>query len=325
MRPPTQCAMGPCPICGGPRSPTYCWQGYPMGRCESCRSESLASLPTQEQLQHFYQDRSARKMTRWEKRARRVAPAFDAYVELIREVTGEPPGSFLDLGGGASFYAFAAAKRGIDARVIDLAEDTVAFNRDVLGLAASVQGDVQNCAEALAGQTFDFVLARHVIEHMIDPRAFVANIGRILAPKGLVAIETPNVKSLEQFAHPRIIQLNYQILRRDNPEMSRGRALGAALAKSPTGISPPKHLWGFTLAGLGKMLADAGFELLRHDCAIAGHRVFDPLYYEHQPLSDRTGLGIPYYFWERSVSLLFSGRGSNLAVLARPTAAATSR
>ena len=317
MRPPTQPPIGPCPLCGEERGPAYRWQGYQVCRCAGCRSESLATLPTAEVLQQFYQDRSARKMTRWEKRARRVAPAFDAYLELIREITGTPPRSFLDLGGGASYYAFAAAARGIDARVMDWAEDALAFNRDVLGLADSVQGDVQNCAQELAGETFDFVLARHVIEHMIDPEAFVQNIARVLSPAGVVAIETPDVASREQLAHPRLIQLNYAILRRDNPEMAPASVLRAALAKSATGINPPKHLWGFTLEGLQAILERAGFELLRHERAIAGHRVFDPLYYEHQPLSGRKGLGIPYYFWERSVSLLFSGRGSNLAVIAR--------
>lgn len=256
-------------------------------------------------------------MTSWERRARRVAPAFDAYLQQIGKLTGSLPRSFLDLGGGASYYGLAASKRGIEVSVMDWAEDALAFNRDVLGLGENVRGDVQNCADGMAGRTFDFVLARHVIEHMIDPALFVSNIARILTPGGVVAIETPDVESREQFAHPRLIQRNFTILRRDNPELSNGQVRRAAVLKSASGINPPKHLWGLTLAGMQQILEGAGLELLKHDRAIAGHPVFDPLYYEDQPLSGRRGLGIPYYFFERSVSLLFTGRGSNLAVLAQ--------
>lgn len=317
MRPPTKPAIAPCPLCRGKRAATYHWQGYQVCRCATCRSESLATLPSPEELQQFYQDRSARKMTRWERRARRVAPAFDAYLRRIRELTGSSPRSFLDLGGGASYYALAAMEQGIDASVMDWAEDTLEFNRDVLGLADCVQGDVQNCADELDGRRFDFVLARHVIEHMIDPALLVSNISRILAPDGVMAIETPDVESREQFAHPRLIQQNYAILRRDNPDLSAGQVRRLALSKSASGINPPKHLWGLTLDGMQRILEGAGFELLRHDRAIAGHPLFDPLYYEHQPLSERSGLGVPYYFFERSVSRFFGGRGMNLAVLAR--------
>jgi len=41
--------------------------------------------------------------------------------------------------------------------------------------------------------TFDIVLSRHLIEHMVEPENFLSNIRSILNPNGMLIIETPNV------------------------------------------------------------------------------------------------------------------------------------
>jgi 2-polyprenyl-3-methyl-5-hydroxy-6-metoxy-1,4-benzoquinol methylase len=53
--------------------------------------------------------------------------------------------------------------------------------------------------EALDAETFstrfDLVLANHVLEHVRDPRAFVAAIERVLEPGGWVCLAVPNVQN----------------------------------------------------------------------------------------------------------------------------------
>jgi SAM-dependent methyltransferase len=49
---------------------------------------------------------------------------------------------------------------------------------------------------AFPENTFQVVIAKHVVEHLEDPVAAIAEISRILAPGGLLLLATPNVDSL---------------------------------------------------------------------------------------------------------------------------------
>ena len=49
---------------------------------------------------------------------------------------------------------------------------------------------------AFPENTFQVVIAKHVVEHLEDPVAAIAEISRILAPGGLLLLATPNMDSL---------------------------------------------------------------------------------------------------------------------------------
>ena len=90
-------------------------------------------------------------------------------------------------------------------------------------------------------QQYDVVFMSHVIEHVLDPVATVATIERLLAPGGVLYLETPNVGSLDArvwkqrwglIHYPRHLYLfdrdtdHPAAGRRASPH-HRGRALGA--------------------------------------------------------------------------------------------------
>jgi 2-polyprenyl-3-methyl-5-hydroxy-6-metoxy-1,4-benzoquinol methylase len=52
---------------------------------------------------------------------------------------------------------------------------------------------------ALPAGTFDLVTIMHVLEHVPDPRATIAEIHRVLAPDGLLFVEVPNPTDLNMF------------------------------------------------------------------------------------------------------------------------------
>ena len=305
-----------CPICDQPRRPLYKWQGYQSFRCRGCGSETLDRFPSAEELRLFYQAISSKKMTDDRRRLERVDHAFEGYLEAYRRAMGTNlPARFLDLGGGVGYWARAAHDRGIEAWLADWAFDALGFAGSRMKLPRRVCLDVGRCSGALRPASFDFVLARHVIEHLVDPRRFLRHVGRTLSPEGLLLIETPNVASNEQLAHPGVTYETFRVLRRSNPSMSLAALIKHALSKSPSGLNPPKHLWGFTAAGLRHLLEEAGFEIVEVHRPVAGHPVYDPLYYE---LTRREGLqGRGVAVLERTLSSLFWGRGMNLAILAR--------
>jgi ubiquinone/menaquinone biosynthesis C-methylase UbiE len=52
-----------------------------------------------------------------------------------------------------------------------------------------------NYALPLCDNSVDFVLASNVIEHLYNPLTFVREINRVLKPKGILVLDTPNLAS----------------------------------------------------------------------------------------------------------------------------------
>jgi hypothetical protein len=102
-----------------------------------------------------------------------------------------------------------------------------------------------------------------------------------------------------------------------NNDMRKLTALYCAMRKSVSGVSPSQHLWGFTVKGFTQLIERCGFSVLKVEATVAGHRNYDPLYYDLHPLAGQSMPGVPYYFWQRISSILFRRNGTNLTVLAR--------
>ncbi len=97
----------------------------------------------------------------------------------------------LDVGCGAGLLAEPLARMGATVTALDAAPELIA--------AAKAHAEGQGLAidyramgvEELSG-TFDLVTAMEVIEHVADPRAFLASLAARLVPGGLLILSTPN-------------------------------------------------------------------------------------------------------------------------------------
>jgi 2-polyprenyl-6-hydroxyphenyl methylase/3-demethylubiquinone-9 3-methyltransferase len=96
-----------------------------------------------------------------------------------------------DVGCGAGLLAEPLARLGAEVTAVDAAPENIAAAR----LHAEGQGieiDYRvGGVEALAGP-YDLVTCLEVLEHVAEPRGFVAGLARILAPDGLLILSTPN-------------------------------------------------------------------------------------------------------------------------------------
>jgi 2-polyprenyl-6-hydroxyphenyl methylase/3-demethylubiquinone-9 3-methyltransferase len=97
----------------------------------------------------------------------------------------------LDVGCGAGLLAEPLARMGAAVTAVDAAPELIAAAREH---AAGAGLDIDYRAvgvEAIDGR-FDLLTAMEVVEHVADPRAFVASLAERLAPGGLLILSTPN-------------------------------------------------------------------------------------------------------------------------------------
>jgi len=125
------------------------------------------------------------------------------------------PPRILVIGAGSRRYPVAAEVHYTD----------VAFSQ---GVAAIVDAHDLPYAD----DTFDFVVAIAVLEHVADPQRVVAEIWRVLTPEGRVFAETPFLQPVHMGAHDftRFTPLGHRRLFRRFAEIGSGLALGPGAA-----------------------------------------------------------------------------------------------
>jgi len=119
--------------------------------------------------------------------------------------------SVLDIGCGAGWFWNAAADRlpaGLTVTLADLSEGMIGEAMDrVVGLKPGwqVEGLVADVGKLpFADETFDNILAFHMLYHATDPAAGIAEIARVLRPGGTALITTnghENIRALYMIGH----------------------------------------------------------------------------------------------------------------------------
>jgi 2-polyprenyl-3-methyl-5-hydroxy-6-metoxy-1,4-benzoquinol methylase len=224
----------PCIVCGGllapavarPRSSYAKTGAYRIDACTGCGAGATMPRPTPDELSRCYEASygySAHDLIEAEKRRRAAA---------LLEWSGVRTGKLLDVGCMFGFLLDEARRAGLEPYGIELSPGParVAADRghDVF------TGTIEAFAAARPELRFSAIFAQHVLEHVPDPRAFLATAKRLLAPGGRVVIAVPNFEAR---------------LRR--------------LAPSGWGwYQVPVHLHHFSSRALRRLVGDAGLELV---------------------------------------------------------------
>ncbi len=206
-------------------------------RCSSCGFVFLNPRPDELEIQRFYQDeyygQGEKKFRSWIETPR-TAFAWQR-VQRVHKICRQP-GRALDIGCGQGTFLKLLAGQGWDVYGTELAEETARRARQA-GISVSI-GDIKE-GQFPKGK-FDFVSLWQVIEHLRNPIAAMRRIHPFLREKGIVAVSTPNIESLQA----RIFQDLWFHL------------------------DPPRHLYLFSPETLKRLMAEAGFRLihLSHLC-----------------------------------------------------------
>ena len=106
----------------------------------------------------------------------------------LRPLTGK---TALDVGCGAGLLAEPLARMGATVSAVDAAPELIAVAK-AHAAGAGLAIDYRAVGVEAVGERFDLVTAMEVVEHVADPRAFVASLAARLAPGGLLILSTPN-------------------------------------------------------------------------------------------------------------------------------------
>jgi 2-polyprenyl-3-methyl-5-hydroxy-6-metoxy-1,4-benzoquinol methylase len=120
---------------------------------------------------------------------------FTGRLNLINREWSRPKENMrlLEVGCGEGFFLEQAKQYGYSVMGIEPNAQSSTRAREVFGLEVLTK----TLAEAkIDRDSLDIIVSLHVIEHLLDPAAAVAEMRKILRKGGLLAIETPNIDSL---------------------------------------------------------------------------------------------------------------------------------
>lgn len=162
----------------------------------------------------------------WRRPVWQAALDFDVF--YLRHM---PAGRLLEIGCGNGSKLNQMQKLGWIVEGVDFDPGAVAAAGEI-GLSVRL-GTVED--QTYPDASFDAVAMSHVIEHLPDPLATLAECRRILKPGGTLVSVTPNARSLGH----RLFTVNWR------------------------GLEPPRHLQIFTPRALRQLAATAGFQRIR--------------------------------------------------------------
>lgn len=198
-------------------------------RCSACASIFLFPLPPVETNEAFETETAAQK--------RAATDALRAHwLRRKLDLLGPPsPGAtLLDVGCGAGQVLQLAGDAGWQATGVELSESLATIARQNAPGATIIQEDIIRINPAAIGQ-FDAIIALDILEHVLDPAAFVGRLRALLRHGGRLVLHTPNASSL------------------------RARLQG----RQWNMLIPEYHFHLFAPAALDRLLRSAGFTKVR--------------------------------------------------------------
>ncbi|RYE28839.1 MAG: class I SAM-dependent methyltransferase, partial [Sphingobacteriales bacterium] len=147
---------------------------------------------------------------------------------------------FLDVGCGLGMGLMYAQRFGFKLYATELDQDAIDFvNRELN--AAVFHGDLLE--SNYADEQFDYIYMYHVIEHVLDPVKYVAEMNRILKPGGTLFIGTPNISSFIYRVYRAIKFLTWSV---------------------PGIVDGLEHTFLFNRKTLQQVCGNAGFKMVKH-------------------------------------------------------------
>jgi SAM-dependent methyltransferase len=210
---------------------------FAVVRCRQCGLARLDPRPSRQELRAYYPETYwfapdpslVGRLEEWYRRL--VLRGHVRFVERALR-SSRAHGPLLDVGCGGGLFLGMMRRRGFRVIGLDFSPQAaaVAWRHQQ---APAVAGDLEHAPWRRG--SFAAISMSHVLEHLPDPRAYLAAAHHLLAPDGRLIVHVPNAASW-QF-----------------------RLLGRAW----NGVDVPRHLFDYRDQDVERLLQSSGFEVVR--------------------------------------------------------------
>lgn len=218
-----------CNLCGHADTEWYCRKdAIDVVRCRHCGLIFAATMQKNEDLlKHYSHDYFEPYL---KTQSIHLRKRFKKRLQEIKQMVF--PGRLLDVGCGAGFFLKLAEDTGYTAEGVELSQYAAKYGRSRLGLRV-FQGELDDAG--FASDSFDIITLWHILEHVHDPRRFLAQVNALLKQDGLLAVEVPNIEGMA------------------------ARAAGVYWEL----LAPKEHFYYFDSRTLKQYLEESGFSVIR--------------------------------------------------------------
>jgi len=207
-------------------------EGFNIYRCHNCELLFLWPVPDSRSIynqDYFMGADMGYGFIDYDEDKKAMIPTFNKYLDLIEKATGRK-GRLLDVGAATGFFMQLAEKRGWRTSGVEISEYAAKIGQ---GRGLDIKNGILEDAE-FSVDTFDVITMWDVVEHFTDPALTLKKARKLLAPGGVLAINTPD-----------------------------GGSLWAGLMKSWWhALIPPEHINIFNKKSLELILSQNGFRLI---------------------------------------------------------------
>lgn len=234
---------------------------YSILKCSNCGLVYVNPLPTEQEIASFYENFA---FTETQKTNAELyedilyARAKRLFTKLRLSSSGKTSKTLLDIGCNIGNYLRVARDIGFNVFGVELDNEAVRYAREKYALNV-FKGTLE--ASEFPDNYFDFVMFKHVIEHLRRPREMLLDIYKRMKKGGILYCQTPNTESLEHIAKHNFHSEAVKI-KQHNHNLSLIKSLIKVIRREWGYVDPPRHLYGFNTRNLTILLKETGFRTI---------------------------------------------------------------
>jgi 2-polyprenyl-3-methyl-5-hydroxy-6-metoxy-1,4-benzoquinol methylase len=186
----------PCPCCGSARARPYLsCDGFAFVRCRDCAIVFQNPRPVFEDVRKRYAaEYFSYELANESNFFGLMRLGLEDVRFQERAAALRAPRTFLDIGCATGMLIESMKKEGWEVQGVDLCRESADYGKVHRGVDI-FPGTLEEAR--FADGAFGVVHFSHLIEHVPDPRGFLGEVRRVLAPGGLALITTPNIDGFQ--------------------------------------------------------------------------------------------------------------------------------
>ncbi len=177
---------------------------FDIYRCNNCNTNYSSVNISSEELNQLYEKiysnknaqgydkyiELANNIKKKDNPAKYLSKFHASYFGIFDELQNKKNKAILDVGCGLGYLTFVLNKLGHKVTGLDVSSNAIKYAKENFG-DLFVQGTIEQYLP-LTGNSFDYIIASEIIEHLLDPVDFIQKLINLVRPGGKIIITTPN-------------------------------------------------------------------------------------------------------------------------------------